>query len=216
MKKSIKKSKNFGSVFQFKIALNNSAPFVWRRILVPADYTFFALHCAIQNAMGWTDSHLHAFYIGEQKGKNRIIIEFPNPEDDFNQGDGARDEREERVADYFGETIKQCVYCYDFGDNWDHTVLFERELPQDPKAAYPQCIAGENACPPDDCGGVGGYDNLQKILKNSNHEEHADMLEWLGLKDPKKFDPREFNIQEIEFENSKKRLSEWNKGFGLL
>jgi hypothetical protein len=211
----MKKPKNSGNVFQFKIILNDSAPSVWRRIIVPADYTFFALHCAIQNAMGWTDSHLHAFYIGERRGKNRITIEFPNPENDFYQGDEARDERKERIADYFGKKIKQCVYCYDFGDNWDHTVLFERELPRDQQAVYPQCVAGENACPPDDCGGVGGYEYLQEVIKNSNHEEHADMLEWLGLNDPQEFNPYEFNPAEIYFDNPKKRLAEWNKGFRL-
>lgn len=211
----MKKSKNSGSVLQFKITLSDSAPRVWRRILVPADYTFFALHCAIQNAMGWTDSHLHAFYIGERRGRDRITIEFPNPENDGMYPPGeTRDERTERLADYFGKTIKQCVYGYDFGDNWNHTVLFERELPREPKQVYPQCLAGENGCPPEDCGGVGGYDYLREILKNPRHQEHADRLEWLGLNDPKEFNPHEFNLREVEFENFKKRLKEWNKGFG--
>lgn len=209
----MKKPANPDKVFQLKIILNNSTLRVWRRLLIPADYTFFALHCAIQSAMGWTDSHLHAFYIGERKGRDRITIEFPNPEgDDLYRGE-TRDERKELIADYFGKTIKQCVYCYDFGDNWDHTILWERELPRDPKADYPQCLAGENACPPEDCGGIGGYEDLQKILKNPRHQEHADMLEWLGLNDPKEFDPYEFNPAEVEFVNPKKHLAEWSKGF---
>src|SRR3989338_3341927 len=203
----IKSAPNSG-ILQFKITLNDSTPRVWRRILVPNNYTFFALHCAIQNAMGWSDSHLHAFYIEKKRSKNRISIEFPNPEADDLYGSEARDERRELIADYFGKTIKQCVYCYDFGDNWDHAILFERALPRDPKAKYPQCLAGANGCPPDDCGGVGGYDDLQKIIKNPNHKEHFDMLEWLGLGDPKEFDPHGFNSAEVEFENPKKRLAE--------
>ena len=144
----MKKPTNSGGIFQLKIILNDSIPKVWRRILVPADYTFFALHCAVQDAMGWADGHLHGFYIGEQKGRNRVIIESPHPEkDDFYRGQ-TRDERTERVADYLGKSVKQCVYCYDFGDDWNHTILLERQLPQDPKASYPRCVAGENACPP--------------------------------------------------------------------
>ncbi|MEK6542870.1 MAG: hypothetical protein AABZ44_00315, partial [Elusimicrobiota bacterium] len=86
------------------ITLNDSAPKIWRRILVPANYTFFALHCAVQNAMGWSDGHLQAFYIGEKKGRERITIEFPNPEaDDFYRGD-TRDERQEPIADYMQVT----------------------------------------------------------------------------------------------------------------
>lgn len=211
----MKKLINSASVLQFKISLNDSHPRVWRRILVPADYTFFALHCAIQNVMGWTDSHLHAFYIEERMARDRITIEFPNPENDIYPLGETRDERKERIADYFGKTIKQCVYCYDFGDNWNHTILFEREAPRDPKAIYPKCLTGKNACPPENCGGVGGYDYLQEILKNPHHEEHADMLEWLGLNSPKEFDQCEFNPQEIKFENHKQRLNEWSKGFGL-
>lgn len=211
----MKKSKHPNLIWQFKVSLNDSQPRVWRRILVPADYTFFALHCAIQNAMGWADSHLHAFFIDELRGKGRITIEFPNPEADDLYGNETRDERQELIADYFGKTIKQCVYCYDFGDNWDHTIIFERERPRDPKAGYPQCLVGANACPPDDCGGVGGYDYLQKVLQNSSHKEHADRLEWLGLVDQKEFDPAEFDPAEVEFDNPKKRLAEWNQGFGL-
>ena len=209
-------SKVFNSVLQFKITLNDSTPRVWRRILVPSDYTFFDLHCALQNIMGWFDGHLHAFYIEERGGKNRITIQFPQPDDrDAYMLGETRDERAERIADYFGKKIKQCVYCYDFGDNWDHTVLFERALPRNSKTVYPQCIAGKNACPPEDCGGVGGYDNVQKILKNPRHEEHQDTLEWLAIEDPNEFDPFEFDFSDIEFENPKKRLREFEKGFGL-
>ncbi len=183
--------------------------------MVPASYTFFDLHCAIQNAMGWTDSHLHAFYVGAGKMRDKITIEFPNPEmDDFYRKD-SRDERKNLVADYLGKTVKQCVYSYDFGDGWDHTILFERVLPRDPKVVYPQCVAGENACPPEDCGGVWGYRDLQKILKNPRHKEHRDMLDWLCLDDPKDFDPHEFDLKEVYFENPKKRLAAWNKGFRM-
>ena len=143
------------TILQFKITLNESSPRVWRRILVPADYTFFDLHCAIQDAMGWAGGHLHAFYVSQQKGREWITIEFPNPERDDSFGfEKARDERKERIADYFGTMVKQCKYSYDFGDSWDHTIVFERAISAGYGAKYPQCVAGAAACPPEDCGGV--------------------------------------------------------------
>lgn len=204
-------------VFQFKITLNDSQPRIWRRIQVPSDYTFFELYCAIEDAMGWAGGHLHAFYIDTRGriGGGMFTIEFPNPEyDDFPRGD-VRDERKERIADYFGKIMKQCTYCYDMGDSWDHTVLFERAIPREDKVSYPRCVAGENACPPEDCGGLGGYYNLQKIIKNPQHPEHTEMLDWLCIDDPKDFNPEEFNLSEVDFCNPRQRLKEWKEGFEL-
>jgi len=183
---------------------------------LPAESTFYELHSAIQDAMGWMDYHLHGFTFdtrgkGLDKSRNSFEhiynITLPDPETggfDVN----TKDERQERLNDWFGVVAKQCVYTYDFGDNWDHTVLLEKTIPLDNKAKYPQCIGGKNACPPEDCGGVGGYEDLQKILADPNHEEHEDMLEWLGLESGAEFDPSEFDYQAVEFEDPKLRLKE--------
>lgn len=203
------------AIFQLKITLNYSSPLAWRRILVPADYTFFDLHCAIQSAMGWKDSHLHAFYIENKKTHDRIIIKFPGRDGDDFYGSQPLDERNELVADYFGKKIKQCVYCYDFGDNWDHTVLFEKKLSADQKTVYPRCVAGKGACPPEDCGSYVGYENLQKIMNNPKHPEHGEMLEWLCIDDASEFDPLAFSTAEVEFENPKRRLKEYERGLGV-
>lgn len=203
------------SCLQLKISLNDFKPLIWRKIIVPSDCSFFNLHVAIQDAMGWSDSHLHAFYISEQQGEKRITIEFPNPEANDFGGINALDERKERIADYFGKTIKQCVYCYDFGDNWDHTVLFEGTVPRKPGSVYPQCTAGKRACPPDDCGGVWGYQDLLEILKNPKHAEHKNMLDWLAIESPDEFDAESFEPREVVFRNSKKVLKAYEKGFGI-
>lgn len=207
-------------IFLFKITLNDSTPRVWRRIEVPATYTFFDLHCAIQDAMGWTDSHLHAFRLdtrsqskskrGDKQG-TIITIEFPNPEGDAE----CYDERTEHIADWFGKRMTQCVYEYDFGDGWGHTVLFEKKMSSEPGVEYPRCTAGKNACPPEDCGGVGGYDDLQKVIKTPSHEEHEDMLEWLCIEDAEEFDPKHFDPAEIEFQDPVERLKECERGFGI-
>lgn len=202
------------SVFQFKITLNDSSPRVWRRFQVSAAYSFFDLHVAIQDVMGWTDTHLHAFYIAQKGTAAPIVIEFPHPEfDEPSLEREVRDERTQKIADYFGVLVKQCMYTYDFGDSWDHTVLFERALKPLSGVSYPQFIAGKNACPPEDSRGVYGYRDLQKILKNPKHPDNADMLEWLGLDEPEDFLPADFNPAEVTFLDPRKRLKEYNKGF---
>jgi len=203
-------------IFSFRITLIGTKPSIWRRILVPADYSFFDLHCAIQNAMEWTDSHLHGFAIGQKRTAKPIVIKLPDPEgEDDLWGSEYIDERKAKIEDCLGKTVKQCVYTYDYGDNWDHTVLFEKELDADPKQKYPQCIAGKNACPPEDCGGLGGYDHLIEVLNNPKDEEHDDMLEWLCIESPDEFDPAYFDLSEIEFENPGERLKEIEEGFGI-
>lgn len=202
-------------MLQFKITLDGISPRIWRRIVVPVRYSFFDFHVAIQNAMGWTDSHLHAFRL-EQKGTRRpITIRYPNPEGIGSSDNSTLDERTEKIADHFGKTIKQCVYEYDFGDSWSHSVLFEDAGPAAPGVTYPTCIAGENACPPEDSGGPSGYASLRKIMKNPKHPEHAEMVEWLGLDDASEFDPTAFAVQEVVFQDPKARLMEYKRGFGF-
>jgi hypothetical protein len=223
-------NKNVGDkIYVFKVSLNNSSPKIWRRIAVPKEYTFFDLHCAIQDVVGWTDSHLHDFSLdtrsqskSKRSGMGKMIkIEFPNPEDDDwggfmgSEKSEKMDERAEYISEWFPEKMKQCTYTYDFGDNWDHTVLFEKELDRDPKAKYPQCLSGKNTCPPEECGSVWGYEDLQKILKNPKHKEHKNMLNWLGIDSPEEFDPTNFNPSEVEFEDPGDVLKRYEEGFGI-
>ena len=212
---SVVTKKHVDRVLAFKITLDASDPSIWRRILVPADYTFFDLHCAIQDAMGWEDEHLHSFPIESNdppktKSKKRgkiITIEWPNPDQfDFGGLSETHDERKELLADWFGARITQCIYAYDFGDDWNHTVVFEGEKPREAGVTYPRCIAGENACPPENCGGIFGYIRLQNILKDSKHEEHTNILDWLDLKSAKDFDPTRFDPDNITFQDPKKRI----------
>ncbi len=202
-------------VMQFKITLNQSSPKVWRRIVVPAGYTFFALHCAIQDAMGWNDSHLHEFrFAGKHVRRDDVRIGTPIVDDDY--GKELIDERITLLTDYFGKNAPQCVYSYDFGDGWDHTVFLEKAFPDTNGETYPRCLAGAQACPPDDCGGLGGYDHLQKVLKNKKHKEHRDRLEWLGLEHASEFDSTHFDPKEVVFSDPDEVGKEWNEGYGLI
>jgi hypothetical protein len=82
------------------------------------------------------------------------------------------------------------VYEYDFGDGWRHEVLFEGFPSSDPKAKYPLCVGGNRACPPEDCGGPGGYADYLAALSDPQHERHEELLEWRGPFDPEAFDAK--------------------------
>lgn len=88
-------------------------------------------------------------------------------------------------------------YVYDFGDGWDHQVLVEKLLDRQPGTKYPRCIGGRRAAPPEDCGGIGGYEELLETLADPTHPEHAEMLEWLGLDNAERFDPAAFDKQAV-------------------
>lgn len=206
-KKQEKESEN---IYQFKITLNYSKPPIWRRIQVPENYSFWELHCAIQDAMGWGGGHLHGFtFTNKQNNWQTIRIIVPMPGDNEFGGGITLDERKTKIADYFGKFSKQCKYEYDFGDGWVHTVLLEKIIPKISGEEYPKCLDGKLACPPDDCGGIYGYYDLIETLKNPKEEGHKDMLEWLCIDRPEDFDPEEFDLNDVVFENPKELLKEF-------
>jgi len=179
------KSKS-GTVYQFKITLLDSEPPIWRRIQVQ-DCTLDKLHEHIQTAMGWTNSHLHQFEIkGERYGDPELL--------DDGVGDmDVEDSTTTMLSEILPASGKkfQFVYEYDFGDGWQHEVLYEGSPEPEKGKKYPLCLEGERACPPEDIGGVGGYEHFLEVIANPKHEEHADMKEWAGGKfDPEKFDPK--------------------------
>ena len=173
-----------GRIYQLKVALKGSKPPIWRRILIPADMELIDLHDAIQAAMGWDDAHLHQFKQGR-------TFYLPDPEDGF-MGFGGFDTEDStgvRVGDLLHKEKDKIVYEYDFGDSWEHTVTLEKILDPEEGLAYPVCIKGKRACPPEDCGGIWGYYNLLEILDDPKCDEHQGMLDWVGDDiDPEAFD----------------------------
>jgi hypothetical protein len=176
-------SKAAAGVYQIKVTLKGIKPPIWRRVAVPCDITLAALHNVIQRAMGWQDCHLHEFIIGAKR--------YGAAEDEeFDFGDGRADEGKARLNKVAGPNAK-FRYCYDFGDDWIHEILIEREIASDGERMA-RCLAGKNACPPEDCGGPYGYANLLSILADPEHEEHEEMLEWAGDDlDPSAFDAKQ-------------------------
>jgi len=190
--------KKYNQVYQFRITLKGIKPPIWRRIQVPETYTFWELHLAIQNAMGWTDYHLHEFELMNPETGLKLLIGTPN--EDF--ADEVLPELNQNIADYFSMENQSAVYTYDFGDSWEHKIQLEKILPREKGVEYPICIKGKRACPPEDCGGTWGYEELLAIIKDSKHEEYEEMLEWLGGE----FDPEHFDVEEISFYDPGKYL----------
>jgi hypothetical protein len=181
------------ALYQLKITLRWSQSAIWRRVLVRADIPLDRLHDVIQIAMGWTDSHLHQFITGTRSA--RICYGQTDPEFGDLEG-GKLDERRYTVADIAPAARGKFIYKYDFGDGWEHEVVIERILPPDAGFAHSICLAGERACPPEDCGGIPGYENLCGILADPKHPEHEAMKGWLGDDlDPEAFDLKAVNAQ---------------------
>ena len=189
--------KRYKHIYQFKITLQNVRPSVWRRIQVPDTYTFWDLHIAIQDAMGWTNSHLHQFNILDAStGKLR---EIGIPE---GYGDTVLSGWRYKIADYFSVENPKAKYIYDFGDNWTHIIILEKILPREKGIEYPLCIDGKRACPPEDCGGPWGYQDFLKVIKDPKHKQHKELMEWVGGE----FDPEYFDPKDVVFEDPDEEL----------
>ncbi len=172
-------------VYQLKVTLNDTRPPVWRRVLVPGDTTLRKLHDILQVVMGWTDSHLHQFVIG---GAYYGATEYDD------EGDlELLPEQRYRLSQVAPQPGARFVYEYDFGDGWDHTVLVEKNAPPEPGARYPRCVAGKRACPPEDVGGVWGYEEFLKAIRSPRHPEHDEYLTWVGGQ----FDPEAFDLDQV-------------------
>ena len=194
-------------VYEFRISLRGIAPEIWRRIEVPAEASFWDLHVAIQDAMGWTDSHLHVFRVRHPEIPKRVDS-IGIPLDDTFPGAAIHEPGWDiPVLLYLQLPGDTAEYEYDFGDGWVHDVLLEKIAMRLPRTRYPRCIAGARACPPEDCGGIAGYQHVLDVLANPEDEEHASMLEWLGGA----YDPAAFEPARVRFDDPEKR---WRIAFG--
>ena len=185
-------------VGQFKVTLQDVDPPVWRRIQVPANYTFWDLHVAIQDAMGWHDSHLHSFKVRIRKGPSVVI---GIPDEDYESGRETLPGWDIPLARYLTRNGQKAMYEYDFGDGWEHELVFEGVVPLGPALQCPRCIDGARACPPEDCGGPHGYARLLEALHDPNHPSRAELMDWVGGA----FDPEAFHPSKVEFDDPEER-----------
>jgi len=191
-------------VHQFKITLQDVKPAVWRRIQTPSGYSFWDLHVAIQDAMGWKDMHLHEFQILDPNAGKVESIGIPD-DDDFGPADVVPG-WERSVANYFSEENPAATYVYDFGDDWHHEVILEDAKPAlADSGSRPICMDGSGACPPEDCGGPNGYAEFLRAIKKPGSPRGGELLEWVGGS----FDPRCFAPKDVTFDDPGARW-EWS------
>lgn len=173
------------TVHTLKVTLAGSRPPIWRRLQVPSAATLQTLHQVLQAVFGWEDYHLWVFETPSGRYGST------DPELQIRSAAAKRlDQIAPLAKDRFG-------YTYDFGDNWDHDLLVEAITDPEPGLTYPRCLTGRRACPPEDCGGIWGYDDLLEILADPAHEEHQDRLEWLGIDSADQYDPAAFDTSHV-------------------
>jgi len=185
--------RKFDNVFQFKITLMDTNPPVWRRIQVPETYTFWDLHVAMQDAMGWDDYHLHEFKLKHPTTGEEGCIGIPDEDNEFPLSREIFSGWEQQIADWFSMQNSKAYYIYDFGDGWEHTVILEKIMPRENKVKYPVCLDGQRACPPEDCGSTPGYEEI--CQGRHEFQEHY-----------KNYNPEHFDPKEVFFDSPKGRL----------
>ena len=186
-------------VLQFKITLKDSDPAIWRRIQIPDEYTFYQLHTAIQEAMGWKNHHLYEFKLqlinADKNNKDTLRIGFLFNDGAFENELPLLDDKKNKVSDYI-ESHQKMLYTYDFGENWEHVIEFEGSFSRAADTQYPLCIDGQQACPPENVGGYHGYLNFIEAMKDKEHPHHEMYARW---RDSEPFDPNQFDPSKVIF-----------------
>lgn len=193
------------TVLTLELVLDDIQPRIWRRIEVPSTFSFFDLHSAIVDAMGWQDAHLHEFVIGDPRDPTPLHVGLPD--DDFPDERPVQAGWTVPIARHLAPGKSVC-YLYDFGDSWEHRVTCVAETPAAPATKYPRCTGGARACPPEDVGGPPGYFEFLAAVSNPHHAEHEAMLQWAGGG----WDAERFNPQTVRFMDAHRRLRRWRTG----
>jgi len=178
-------------LYELKVQLQDIDPPVWRMLKVPSSISLHDLHLVLQTAMGWHNSHLYMFRVGPR------TYSEPNSE----WGRQIQDSADVALEEVVSEEKRTFLYEYDMGDGWEHEITLQRVL--SPRGQErPQSSGGARACPPEDCGGVGGYEDFLEAISDPRHEEHATMLKWAGGK----FDPEEFDAEVVDLALRRSRV----------
>ena len=172
-------------IVELYIEVQDIKPLIWRRLLVPLTITLPDLHDILQITLGWTDSHLHSFTFGERS--------FSMPYDEFFAELEMEDERRKTLRAVLGRDLGEFSYLYDFGDSWLCRIRVTPRPDADPDGSYPLCVGGARAVPPEDVGGPMGYERFLAVIRDAQHEEHDEMLAWVGGT----FDPEGFDLNVV-------------------
>ncbi|MEO1400224.1 MAG: plasmid pRiA4b ORF-3 family protein [Cyanobacteria bacterium J06635_1] len=165
-------------IYQFKVAIADSEPLIWRRLLVPAELRLEELHRILQITMGWDNIAPYHYRIGKRRSDTEpALLDMP-------------------LNEVVRDDLTTFSYFYDPRDGWLHTLQLEMVLPADPNGVYPHCVTGEMACPPEGCGGVWGYDEWLESLDDTSDPGYLDRLDALETD----FDPECFNVDLVNMQ----------------
>jgi Plasmid pRiA4b ORF-3-like protein len=203
----LNKTQIMPSTYQLVITLKDVKPTVWRRINVDSDMKLSDFHYVLQTTMGWTNSHLHQFV------KDGLNYTEKMPDNDSWEDGVDVDYKKFRIADLLKKEKDHIEYIYDFGDYWRHDIELVSLFSQEVALKKPACLDGARHCPNEDSGGAHGYNDLQRILKNTKHPEYEEYLTWAG----KDFDPDWFDAAQVSEELKNKRfgVKTWEEGLRI-
>ncbi len=180
--------------FVFKVQIKGiTKPPVWRRLAIPDAFTFEQFHYAIPDAFNWYNAHLFSFSPKTTGSIYEIQIPYEGTEE-FTWTE-VRDAQKLKLKTIFKEEKQTFIYTYDFGDNWKHKITLEKLTPDE--IIRPFCLVGKGKRPPEDCGGVWGYEDFLRAVSNPRHLEYAETREWALLAEGEEWDVREFDIEEV-------------------
>ena len=172
-------------IYQFRVMLQGIKPAIWRQFQVASDVTFYGLHEILQMVMGWDNAHLHSFRVGK--------LWVTDAETLAETGQSGVDETGARLEEYVQTEGEKFLYEYDFGDSWLHEVTLEQIVAAEEGVAYPRCLAGKRACPPEDCGGVWGYQAMLAALADKSHPDYRMYRQWVGSR----FNAEKFDVSQV-------------------
>jgi len=189
--------------FQFKVQLSGlKNPKVSREVVVNETITFHEFHKIIQICMGWENYHMYQFSPSGYDSYPCMELKTPDSESVFSpisrltKGDALTyDSSKAKLSDYFSAKGQKLTYIYDFGDDWNHVISLKKIWPD--ATDHPMLVAGEGKCPPEDCGGVWGYEELLETVSDPKHPEYEDMREWLGMEEGDVWNAGEFDMVEV-------------------
>jgi hypothetical protein len=165
-----------------RVELLEIEPLIWRRVRVMRNVKLKRLHDILQIVLGWEDSHLHEFRAG------KLILGMKEV-DELDARENLQDENEWSLNEVLETGVTEFEYLYDFGDGWTHRIIVEPATRGGEPGPSPLCLAGENACPPEDVGGPHRYAEFLSAMVDPLHEQHRDLLRWIGgVWDPRGFD----------------------------
>jgi hypothetical protein len=145
-----------------------------------------------QGAFGWENSHLFQFCEKDLSD----AIGYGIPDDlDADTGTEIIDAKKTRMSKVFKKAGQKYHYIYDFGDYWRHQITFEKTEAKG--MGTPYCIGGYGACPPEDVGGMHGYQEMLEVFRKPASNERKEFRQWLGLVEGEKWDAEFCSIREI-------------------